>query len=226
MQRRLFGRRHAAVPLPAEARVTQPGFNLYLWTEHLKRSLARLAGLGCRTLVWSDGRARVLPPEGEVAALKEQVLQFLFLLCEVAGSFGITVLVEPLGPRRTNFLNTLEETGAFLQRVGKPNLSSMLSLREMEAVGLEPADLPRHRALIAHVQLDNPRLTGGPRRSPRPDDGVDYRAFLRALRHAGFTGTVSLPEDADAAGLEYCRGLWDEPAGPSRPSPGSGRPRR
>jgi hypothetical protein len=47
------------------------------------------------------GRARVLPGEGELATLQEQLLQFLYMLCEVAAGSGLSVLVEPLDPRRT-----------------------------------------------------------------------------------------------------------------------------
>ncbi|MCX7029720.1 MAG: TIM barrel protein [Spirochaetes bacterium] len=198
------------VPLPADVQVTQQGFNLYVWTEHVKRSLHRMADLGCRKIVWSDGRARVLPVEGEVAGLKEQALQFLFMLCEAAGTFGMTVLVEPLGPRRTNFLNSMKEIGEFLPRVGKDNLSSMVSLRELEPIGLSPAQLHDHRHLIGHVQMENPKSADGERRCPRPDDGHDYRPFLRALRGIGYSGLITLPADADAAGLEFCRRLWKE----------------
>jgi sugar phosphate isomerase/epimerase len=199
-----------SVPLPAEVRVTQTGFNLYVWTEHVKHALHRMADLGCRNVIWSDGRARVLPVEGEVAGLKEQALQFLFMLCEAAGSFGITVLVEPLGPRRTNFLNSMKEIGEFLPRVGKDNLSSMVSLRELEPIGLSLDMLPGYRKLIGHVQMENPKSIDGERRCPRPDDGNDYRPFLRALRGIGYSGLITLPADADAAGLEYCRRLWKE----------------
>ena len=115
-----------------------------------------MADLGCRKLAWSDGRARVLPVEGEVAGLKEQALQFLFMLCEAAERFGITVLVEPLGPRRTNFLNSMKEVGEFLPRVGKDNLSSMISLRELEPIGLPRGELREHR------QPDRPRADGEP----------------------------------------------------------------
>jgi sugar phosphate isomerase/epimerase len=197
-----------AVPLPDDVRVTQRGFNLYVWTEHLKSAVQRLAQLGCRELSWSHGRARVLPVEGELAVLKEQALQFLFLLCEVAGSFGISVMVEPLGPRRTNFLNSLQEVADFLPRVRKDNLLSLISLRELEPIGLSPADIGKYQALIAHVQLENPRAAEGPRVCPRPDDGCDYHPFLQALKDMGYTGGICLPEDADAAGLAYCRGLW------------------
>ncbi len=198
------------MPLPADVRVTQQGFNLYVWTEHAKRSLRRMADLGCRKIVWSDGRARVLPEEGEVAGLKEQMLQFLFMLCEAAGALGITVLVEPLGPRRTNFLNTIEEAAEFLQRVGKDNLSCAISLRELEPIGLTLEGLRDKGRLIGHVHLENPGAPGGARLCPRPNDGQDYRPFLGALKGMGYSGSVSLPGDADAAGLEYCRRLWKE----------------
>ena len=151
-----------------------------------------MADLGCRKLAWSDGRARVLPVEGEVAGLKEQALQFLFMLCEAAEAFGITVLVEPLGPRRTNFLNSMKEIGEFLPRVGKDNLSSMVSLRELEAIGLAPRDLAEHRGLIGHVQCSRTRgPPTGTRRCPRPDDGADYRPFLRGAEGRSATRAPS-----------------------------------
>lgn len=198
------------VPLPAGVRVTQVGFNLYHWTEHAKGALRRMADLGCRKLVWSEGRARVLPVEGEVAVLKEQALQFLFMLCEAAGAFGITVLVEPLGPRRANFLNSMKEVGELFSRVGKDNLSCAVSLRELESIGLSLPRMHDHRQLIGHVQMENPQSAEGERRCPRPDDGQDYRPFLKELKAIGYTGLISLPDDADAAGLEFCRRLWKE----------------
>jgi sugar phosphate isomerase/epimerase len=196
------------VPLPEGVQVTQQGFNLYVWTEHVRQALRSMADMGCRKVAWSDGRARVLPVEGEVAGLKEQALQFLFVLCEAAEPLGITVLVEPLGPRRTNFLNSMAEVAEFLPRVGKDNLSSMVSLRELEAIGLPLPRFGEHRRLVGHVQLEHPDPAGGARRCPRPDDGCDYRPFIRALQAIGYAGPISLPGDADAAGLEYCRGLW------------------
>jgi len=199
-----------AVPLPADVRVTQKGFNIYVWMEHLKNAVSRTAELGCRKLIWSDGRARVLPVEGATAGFKEQVLQFLYMLCGVATDFDMAVLVEPLGPRRTNFLNTMKETGDFLARVGAENLSSLISLRELEKVGLSPTDLSDYRQLIGHVQMDNPGSYEGARICPRPQDGYEYGPVLQALRDAGYSADISLPDDADAEGLAYCRGLWEE----------------
>ena len=199
-----------AVPLPADARVTQRGFNIYVWVEHLKKAAHRVAQLGCRKLVWSDGRARVLPVEGDTADFKEQVRQFLSMLCSAAADFGMSVLVEPLGPRRTNFLNTMKETGELLSRVGMENLLSSISLRELEQIGLSLSELSDYRQQIGHVQMDNPRFYDGARVCPRPNDGYDYIRFIHELKDAGYSADITLPEDADADGLAYCRELWSE----------------
>jgi hypothetical protein len=199
-----------SVPLPADVRVTQKGFNLYVWMEHLKNATQRMAELGCRKLVWNNGRARVLPVEGGNAGLKEQVLQFLYMLCGVAANFDMAVLVEPLGPRRTNFLNTMKETGDFLSRVRMENISALISLRELEQIGLSLSDLDDYRQLIGHVQMDNPRSYDGPRICPRRNDGCEYRPSVQALKEIGYSADISLPGDADAGGLAYCRGLWNE----------------
>ena len=198
------------VPLPADVRVTQKGFNIYVWTEHLNSAVSRMAELGCRKLVWSDGRARVLPVEGATAGSRDQVLQFLYLLCAAAAQFDMTVLVEPLGPRRTNFLNSMKETGDFLSQVRVENLSGVISLRELGPIGLSPSELRAFRPLIGHVQMDNPRCYEGARICPRPGDGCDYLPFVQAMKDMGYSQEISLPGDADAGGLEYCRGMWEQ----------------
>jgi hypothetical protein len=122
----------------------------------------------------------------------------------------MTVLVEPLGPRRTNFLNSMKETRDFLSRVREENLSCLISLRELEKIGLSLSGLSDYQQLIDHVQLDNPRSYDGARICPRPNDGYPYGPFLRVLKDLGYSADISLPEDADAGGLEYCRALWNE----------------
>jgi sugar phosphate isomerase/epimerase len=199
-----------ASPLPAGVRVTEKGFNIYVWSEYLKKALDRVAELGGNTVVWSDGRSRILPLEGEVAAAKRQALQFLFMLSELADTHSIRILTEPLDPRRTNFLTSMDEVAEFLRLVGSPNLSSVISLRDLDATGFDRNAFERHASLISHVYMENPSSPPGTRIEPRPDDNYDYRSFLAQLSGIGYSGTITLPEAADAEALQFCRSLIGE----------------
>lgn len=193
--------------LPADVFVTEKGFNLYVWAEYLKKATYRLSELGCQKMVWSNGRARVLPLEGDTSGMKAQILQFLHMLCEVSGKYGITILIEPLGPRRTNYLNSMEEVKALLPIIPDDNISSLISLRELSDIGLPTEHFTRYSGLIKHVYMENPLHKKGKRISPRPDDGYDYRSFLSSLDDIHYDGVINLPDDADSGSLRYCQTL-------------------
>jgi sugar phosphate isomerase/epimerase len=198
------------VPLPADVRVTERGFNLYVWLEHLKKALGRLSELGCKKLIWSDGRARLLPLEGDQTAAKEQAMQFLYVLCEAAAESGMAVLVEPLGARRTNFLNSMDELRGILPLVGKDNLGAAISLRELAAIELSLASFASYDPLIRHVHMENPLSSERARVCPRAGDGYEYGPFLKALRGIDYSGAISLPEQADLPVLTYCKHVWND----------------
>jgi sugar phosphate isomerase/epimerase len=198
-------------PLPKEVRVTERGFNVYVWMEYLTTAIGRLAELGCKTLLWDDGKSRLLPLEGEVAGLKEQFNQFVFMLCGVAEKWGITVCLEPLSPRRTNFLTTLQETVDCVALIGKQNLAVSIGLRtlyELSEGGETYDECLAYKEYIAHLHVENPTqarvLT-----SPRPSDGFDYRSFFALVKQMGYEGIVTLPEDADMDSLQFCMKQWD-----------------
>ena len=137
-------------PLPAGIQVTERGFNTYFWTEYLHTAVRRIAELGCKVIVWSDGRARILPLEGEVSTLKEQFYQFVFLLCDISKQYDITVCLEPLSERRTNFLNSLQETVECFSVIGSPNLALTIGLRSLVELSVDFKDL------MAYKDLDRP----------------------------------------------------------------------
>ena len=100
------------------------------------------------------------------------------------------------------------------------DFTALYGLKDLEAIleltgdhGLKDIikqSKPARVQLIDHVQLDNPGSYEGARVCPRPGDGYDYRPFLKALKEAGYSSDISLPGDADAAVLHYCRELWGE----------------
>ncbi|OHD81773.1 MAG: hypothetical protein A3J97_11365 [Spirochaetes bacterium RIFOXYC1_FULL_54_7] len=195
-------------PLPKGVQITEQGFNTYHWTEYLGAALKRLSILGCRTLVWGDGRSRLLPVEGDVSTAKEHFYQFMFLLCGMAENFGIEVCLEPLGPRRTNFINSLDEMKECVSLIDRSNLSMLISPRDLHETGTGMTMLQDAGNRIRHVHVENPT---SPEASipPDPSDGQDYLSFFNILRRLDYSGVISLSYGATAASLAYCRTLWE-----------------
>jgi sugar phosphate isomerase/epimerase len=196
-------------PLPKGVRVTEPGFNIYSWTEYLKTALRRCSQVGCKMITWGDGRARVLPFEGEIGTHKENFNQFVFMLCDIAERFGITVCIEPLGAKRTNYLNTPKEMVDFFSLIGKSNLAMAIGPRDLVEMGLGPEALSTFKDSIAHIILEHP-LTADTSVPPLPSDGYDYAPFFASLGKLNYEGTASLPHDADTESLDYCRKLLSQ----------------
>jgi len=200
-------------PLPKDVRVTERGFNVYTWTEYINTALSRLAEVGCQTLVWADGKAWLLPVEGETAVLKEQFYQFLFILGGVAERVGITICLEPLSPKRTNFLNSFPEIMECIGRVERRNIALSVGLRTLHEIAPKEGSiyepLLEYKDRIVHVHMEHPHHAIQSV-APRPKDGIKYGEFFSALKKGGYQGVITLPPDADAESLSYCKDVWDK----------------
>lgn len=190
--------------LPNDVVVTERGFNIYSWTEYLRSALDRASKLGCRTLLWDEGRARILPSEGETSILKEHFNQFLFLLCDIGEQYGMRICLEPLGRRRTNFINSLPEVVEAIGSVNKPNLAIGISSAAFAEIGITDEELSRYAGHIAHARLEKPLVIPG---NTRHVD-IDCLSFLKALKKIAYQGSIALPEDSDSAMLNTCEELW------------------
>ncbi|TFG81623.1 MAG: sugar phosphate isomerase/epimerase, partial [Spirochaetales bacterium] len=196
-------------PLPRSVQVTEQGFNTYYWTEYLGTALRRISEIGCRTLTWGNGRSRLLPVEGDISTAREHFYQFMFLLCGIAERFDIRVCLEPLGPRRTNFLNSFEELEECLSLINKPNLAMAISPRDLMELGTDEAALLKYGTMIAHVHMEHP-VSPDTSVPPHPSDRYDYLPFLRALVTIGYSGVVALPPGSTKETLSYCMHLMEQ----------------
>jgi len=201
-------------PLPEGVNTTERGFNIYAWIEYLKKAIGRISELGCKTLVWGDGQARILPEEGEATVLKENFNQFLFMVAEIAEKKNIVFCLEPLGPKKTNFLNSLEEVASVLGSVGKKNLAITIASSDIVETNIRIEDFVHYRDLIAHAYLDSlEEVAGSSRReaaSPQALSMPNDILFLSILKKISYDGVITLPNDADCETLISYKEAWNK----------------
>ena len=194
--------RETSFPLPTGARILPikdpyffvPGCREAELAPYLKKSCARSAKLGTHTILLGNGKARWLLDETSISR-EEVFIRFLRMLCEIAGENGQQILIEPLGPKYSNYINTLPEAARVIKAADMPNLFAMADLRHFVWAKEPFEDLVTYRDLVRHVHVDYP-LSWPERKYPSVRDDYDYAPFFAQLK--GYDGALTIEADVPA----------------------------
>lgn len=166
------------------------GFRPNELAPYLKKSCKRSASLGIRKVILGNGKARSLQSPEDIG--KETVFfDLLRMMAEIAGENGQEMILEPLGPRYSNYINTLPEAVRVIEQISMPNLFTMADLRHMVWSDEPFRDLVDYAHYIHHIHVDYP--TSYPERKyPAASDGYAYADFLQMLTESQYDDTLTI----------------------------------
>ncbi|MHA4842933.1 TIM barrel protein [Flavitalea antarctica] len=107
-------------------------------------------------------------------------------LCEYARSRNVILLIEPVNRYETDFINTVEEGAAIIEKVGMPNLMVMPDVFHMNIEDKTIADeLVQHIDHINYIHFaDSNRLAPG-------QGHIDFDHIFTSIYKSGFDGWIS-----------------------------------
>ncbi len=151
--------------------------------------LSRAAQIGGQVVVFGSSGARNIPEGFPREVAERQMLEFLSICADEAERCGVTVAMEPLCRKESNFINLVTEGAELARRVHRPGVRNLADTYHMEMEG-EPFEAIIETAnVLAHVHTADSL-----RRAPGTGS-VDYVGLFRALRKAGYDRRLSIECD-------------------------------
>jgi sugar phosphate isomerase/epimerase len=151
------------------------------------RSLVHFAAdLGGSRLVLGSPKQRSIPEGDAPEDARRRAVEALRPAAEACGERNVRLLLEPLHPKETNFLTTVEEARRLAAEIGHPNVGYILDVKAMSGMPAGIVGTIRaHGRGAWHFHANEPGGLG-----PGMGD-VDFRPILAALRESGYDGWVS-----------------------------------
>ncbi len=186
----------------------------------MERLVDLCAAMGGHYLVHGSPRQRSVPADATRDQAWERARECLAQAARRAQTCGVTYCLEPLSPKETDFVNTVEQAVQMIAEVNSPALRTMIDCSAAgQAEALPVAALIDHwmpTGHIAHVQVNDPNRRG-------PGEGaLRFAPILRslqAMRVQGHYGDWIAVEPFDyrpdgpacaARSIGYLRGVLED----------------
>jgi len=181
-------------------------FSLDEYRGYMEKACFRAKRLGIRKIILGNGKARWLFDEDSIK-LESNFIDLLRTFAEIAGTQGIEIILEPLGPEYSNYINTLPEAVRVIRAANAPNLFIMADLRHLYRGGESYEDIVACADAVHHVHVDYPEVFPA-RPFPNSQDGFNYTPFLSAVKRSGYDDTLTIEADTpDDWAASYCEAI-------------------
>ncbi|MDX1779090.1 MAG: sugar phosphate isomerase/epimerase family protein, partial [Thermodesulfobacteriota bacterium] len=162
-------------------------------TDYLDRALERAFRLGAKNIVFGSSSAKNVPQGFPLDRAWQQIVETLLLVDDKISDRDLTIVIEPLCRLESNIILNGHEGLQLAQEVDRKKIRLLLDYYHLVVEEEDQIIIEKAGNYIQHIHIANPNG----RIYPRMNDGVDYRAFIKNLKKAGYNSRVSIEAYTD-----------------------------
>ena len=172
---------------PAELKLTGPSTKTDEALAFAKIALERAEKAGVRFVVLGSGKARAVPEGFDAKQARAQFVAFCQKLGPIAAKYHVTIVLEPLNRRETNFFNSVFEGIGLVDEIRDPAIQLLADIYHMLQEDESPDSIRKAGARLRHCHIAEKA-----KRTPPGFAGDDFKPYFRALKDIGYAGGVSI----------------------------------
>ncbi len=152
------------------------------------------AELGGKVMIFGSPRQRNIEPPVTPEEAWKRAAEVFAGCADRLQSCGVTLGIEALSPKETNFIQTAEQAAKLADEVNHPAIGIMLDVKAIASMPGGPVEqVKRFGARAVHFHVNQPSGKGaGMPLSEGDAPDVDLPAIMAALKSSGYAGWVSL----------------------------------
>jgi sugar phosphate isomerase/epimerase len=178
---------------PKGLHLTGPDASVRQRSAEYLRELVNFCGdLGGTVMIFGSPKQRNLEPPTTFDEAWERAKDVFASCGHVCRERGVTLTIEALSPKETNFINTIDEAARMADEIGHTNIDIMLDMKAMSSMpeGIL-GNVRKYGARAKHFHANQPSGRGVGMPAAADDPQLNLAEILGTLRETGFKGWVS-----------------------------------
>ncbi len=173
--------------IPGSLKLVGPAVNELAVLGYVDTVFRRCKVAGVKLIVLGSGEARRIPAGYDSVRASKEFILLVRKISELAGAYGITIAIENLNYKETNFVNTLGQAIDIVKAVNTPSFRLTVDIYHM-LMEDEPAEVIEQSAgLLVHCHIAEKTDRAFPGKA-----GVDFRPYFRAMKKVHYSGKIMI----------------------------------
>lgn len=173
--------------IPGTLKLVGPAVNERAVLGFVDTVFSRCKSAGVTLVVLGSGEARRIPLGYDSVKASKEFIMLVRKMAELASGYGITIAIENLNYKETNFVLSIRQAMDIVKAVNHPSFRLTADIYHMLMENEPPEVLAQTGSLLVHCHIAEKIDRAYPGKT-----GVDFRPYFKAMKKVNYHGKIMI----------------------------------